>query len=183
MHFGGCCVMSAWREFRSPLNLHLSQVDEASSKAWKIITRIYSQSSLKPTANIWVYGEIKASLEEQHVDRLRLGIFSKDILDLFERTLENTPPVPGGGRKDVFFFTAKIGNTILHCNLSSFSMPVTLAEMDPHDAFFPPLFQVQSLIRLTKEALNRKREVLLVIDTFPLWVLHTVVWPWIRTLK
>ncbi|KAF9146544.1 hypothetical protein BGX30_013759 [Mortierella sp. GBA39] len=42
------------------------------------------------------FGEIKvakASLEEQCIDRLRLAIFSKDVLDLFERTLENTPPV------------------------------------------------------------------------------------------
>lgn len=119
------------------------------------------------------YGEIKvakASLEEQHIDRLRLAIFSKDALDLFERTLENTPPVVSFqvvGRQVVFFFAVKMGNTILHCKLSSFSMPVTLAELDLHEDVFFPLFQVQSLIRLTKEHLNRKRQVPLVIDSFP----------------
>ncbi|KAG0349511.1 hypothetical protein BGZ54_004341, partial [Gamsiella multidivaricata] len=85
------------------------------------------------------YGEIKvakAGLEEQHTDRLRLIIFSKDALDLFERTLDTTPPVISAqvvGRQAVFYYAVKIGNTILHCKLSSFSMPVTLGEFNLHD--------------------------------------------------
>ncbi|KAI7823335.1 hypothetical protein BC939DRAFT_477235 [Gamsiella multidivaricata] len=124
------------------------------------------------------YGEIKvakAGLEEQHTDRLRLIIFSKDALDLFERTLDTTPPVISAqvvGRQAVFYYAVKIGNTILHCKLSSFSMPVTLGEFNLHDVFFPffpffPLFQVQSLTRLAKEGLDHKRQAPLATVPFP----------------
>ncbi|KAF9365665.1 hypothetical protein BGX34_009096 [Mortierella sp. NVP85] len=119
------------------------------------------------------YGEIKVaktSVEEQHADRLRLAIFSKDALDLFERTLRSTPPVISFqvvGQQVEFFYAVKIDNTILHCKLSSFSMPVTLDELDLHEDVFFPLFQVQSLIGLTKESLAHKRHVPLATDPFP----------------
>lgn len=118
------------------------------------------------------YGEIKVgktSVEEQHTDRLRLAIFCKDALDLFERILESTPVVSFQvvGRKVEFFYAVKIDNTILHCKLSSFSMPVTLDELDLHEDVFFPLFQVQSLVGLTKESLVHKRRAPLATDPFP----------------
>jgi len=119
------------------------------------------------------YGEIKVartSVEEQHADRLRLAIFSKDALDLFERSLKSTPPVISFqivGQQVEFFYAVKIDNTILHCKLSSFSMPVTLDELDLHEDVFFPLFQVRSLIRLTKESLAHRRHVPLATNPFP----------------
>ncbi|KAG0327037.1 hypothetical protein BGZ99_008487 [Dissophora globulifera] len=119
------------------------------------------------------YGEIKLSrtgVEEQNTDRLRIAIFSKDALDHFERTLERAPPVVSFqvvGRKVVFFFAVKIDNTILHCKLSSFSVPVTLEDLDLHEDVFFPLFQVQSLVKLTKDSLDKTRKTPLTIDSFP----------------
>ncbi|KAG0300827.1 hypothetical protein BGZ98_008837 [Dissophora globulifera] len=119
------------------------------------------------------YGEIKlekTTAEVQHIDRLRLAIFSKDALDLFERTLEATPPVVSFqviGRQVVIFYAVKIGNTILHCKLSSFSLPVTLEELDMHEDVFFPLFQAQTLIKTTTEMLNRKRPKPITIQVIP----------------
>ncbi|KAK3814103.1 MAG: hypothetical protein J3Q66DRAFT_441776 [Benniella sp.] len=119
------------------------------------------------------YGEIKVaktSVEEQQADRLRLAIFSKDALDLLERTLESTPPVISFqivGQQVEFFYAVKIDNTILHCKLSSFAMPVTLDELDLHEDVFFPLFQAHSLIGLAKESLAHRRHVPLATDPFP----------------
>jgi len=71
------------------------------------------------------------------------------------------------GRQVVIFYAVKIDNIILHCKLSSFCMPVTLGELDLNEEVFFPLFQVQSLIRSTKEGLGHKRQAPLTTDPFP----------------
>ncbi|KAF9144316.1 hypothetical protein BGX21_005411, partial [Mortierella sp. AD011] len=119
------------------------------------------------------YDEIKLdeiSAEDQHIDRLRLAIFCKDALDRFERTLEVTPPVVSFqviGKQVVIFFAVKVGNTILHCKLSSFSLPVTPDELDLHEDVFFPLFQAQTLIRTTAEMLDRERLAPIITQVFP----------------
>ncbi|KAG0007656.1 hypothetical protein BGZ80_004396 [Entomortierella chlamydospora] len=119
------------------------------------------------------YGEIKlekTTTEDQHIDRLRLAIFCKDALDSFERTLEATPPVVSFqviGKQVVVFFAVKVGNAILHCKLSSFSLPVTLEELDLREDVFFPLFQAQTLIKTTAEMLGRKRPTPIAIQVFP----------------
>ncbi|KAF9171102.1 hypothetical protein BGX21_008094 [Mortierella sp. AD011] len=119
------------------------------------------------------YGEIKlekTTTEDQHIDRLRLAIFCKDALDSFERDLEITPPVVSFqviGKQVVIFFAVKVGNTILHCKLSSFSLPVTLNELDLREDVFFRLFQAQTLIKTTTEMLGRKRPTPITIQVFP----------------
>ncbi|KAF9097534.1 hypothetical protein BGX27_000949 [Mortierella sp. AM989] len=119
------------------------------------------------------FGEIKlekTTAQVQNMDRLRLVIFCKDALDLLERTLETIPPVISFqviGEQVTIFFAVRVGNTTLHSKLSSFSLPVTLEELDLHENVFFPLFQAQTLINTTTKMLSKKWFKPIVIQNIP----------------
>ncbi|KAF9176674.1 hypothetical protein BGZ49_006042, partial [Haplosporangium sp. Z 27] len=119
------------------------------------------------------YGELKGthpSSEAVNTDILRLAIFSKDSLDLFHNNLEKGPPLltfQTTGPDVVFFLGAKIDNTIIHGHLSTVRLPSSMTDIEiGHETFFR-LLQVQTLVNLTKDYLQNKREKPLQGTSFP----------------
>ncbi|KAK3808185.1 MAG: hypothetical protein J3R72DRAFT_499332 [Linnemannia gamsii] len=110
------------------------------------------------------YGELKGphpSPAAVSTDLLRLAIFSKDSLDQLHNTLELGPPLvtfQTVGRDVNFFLGAKVNNTVVHVRLSTVKLPSRLTELDLDLEFFFHLLQVQTLINITKDRLNHKRE-------------------------
>ncbi|KAG0002735.1 hypothetical protein BGZ80_005919 [Entomortierella chlamydospora] len=108
--------------------------------------------------------------EAVNTDILRLAIFTKDSLDLLHRTLERGPPLvtfQTVGSDVVFFLGARVDNAIVHTRLSSTKLPSNLTELDLDHDFFFNLFQVQTLINVTKDRLEEKRIAPLEEASFP----------------
>ncbi|KAF9190139.1 hypothetical protein BGZ49_003733 [Haplosporangium sp. Z 27] len=119
------------------------------------------------------FGEMKGKhpgSEAINTDILRLAIFTKDSLDLLHNALERGPPLvtfQTVGSDVVFFLGARVNNTIVHIRLSTVRLPSSLTEVDlDYDIFFR-LFQVQTLISITKDCLEEKRTTPLQEDSFP----------------
>ncbi|KAF9188112.1 hypothetical protein BGZ49_003979 [Haplosporangium sp. Z 27] len=119
------------------------------------------------------FGELKGtrpSSESVNTDILRLAIFSKDSLDLFHNNLERCPPLltfQTTGPDVVFFLGAKIENTIIHGRLSNVKLPSSMTDIEiGHETFFR-LFQVQTLVNITKDCLQNKRANPLQETSFP----------------
>ncbi|KAG9065427.1 hypothetical protein KI688_002752 [Linnemannia hyalina] len=96
-----------------------------------------------------------------NTDILRLAIFSKDSLDVLHNTLEQGPPLltfQTVGLDVTFFLGTKINNTIVHIQLSTVKLPSRLTELDLDHDFFFHLFQVQTLINITNDRLENKRD-------------------------
>ncbi|KAF9157107.1 hypothetical protein BGX20_004109 [Mortierella sp. AD010] len=119
------------------------------------------------------FGEIKGThpcSEAVNTDILRLAIFTKDSLDLLHNALERGPPLvtfQTVGSNVVFFLGARVNNTIVHMRLSTVRLPSSLTEVDLDYDFFFRLFQVQTLINITKDCLEEKRATPLQEDSFP----------------
>ncbi|KAF9276058.1 hypothetical protein BGZ68_010296, partial [Mortierella alpina] len=113
------------------------------------------------------FGELKgihATKQDLNVDILRLAIFAKDALDHLHCFLAKDPPIltfKTKGRAVVFFLAAKQGNAIVHTRISSVELPSKLSELNLNQEFFFRLFQVQSLLGVTREYLRNKREKIL----------------------
>ncbi|KAF9206503.1 hypothetical protein BGZ49_002320 [Haplosporangium sp. Z 27] len=119
------------------------------------------------------FGEMKGmrpGLKAVNTDILRLAIFTKDSLDLLHNTLERGPPLvtfQTEGSNVVFFLGARVNNTIVHMRLSTVRPPSSLTEIDLDYNFFFRLFQIQTLISITKDCLEKKRTTPLQEDSFP----------------
>ncbi|KAG0211700.1 hypothetical protein BGX31_001636 [Mortierella sp. GBA43] len=61
------------------------------------------------------------------------------------------------GKTVVFFLAAKQGNAIVHARISSFQLPSNLSELNLNQEFFFRLFQVQTLLKTTREYLKNRR--------------------------
>lgn len=110
------------------------------------------------------FGELKGtrvSRQDLNVDVLRLTIFAKDALDHLHCCLLEDPPLltfKTKGRAVVFFLAVRRGNAIVHTRISSIELPSNLGESNLSQDFFFRLFQVQTLLKTTKEYLKNKRE-------------------------
>jgi len=119
------------------------------------------------------YGELKGlhpKTEAVDTDILRLAIFSKDSLDHLQNTLVQGPPLLtflSVGPDVTFFLGTKVDNTIVHCRLSTVRLPSRLTEVDLDFDFFFNLFQVQSLITVADNCLQKKRDKPLQETSFP----------------
>lgn len=94
------------------------------------------------------------------MDTLRLAIFAKDALDHLHCCLVENPPLltfQTKGKTVVFFLAAKQGNAIVHARISSFQLPSNLSELNLNQEFFFRLFQVQTLLKTTREYLKNRR--------------------------
>ncbi|KAK3837762.1 MAG: hypothetical protein JOS17DRAFT_786869 [Linnemannia elongata] len=60
-------------------------------------------------------------------------------------------------RTVVVFLPANQGNVIVHARVSSVQLPSNLTKMSLYQEFFFPLFQVQTLLEITKKYLENKR--------------------------
>ncbi|KAF8927570.1 hypothetical protein BGZ47_002088, partial [Haplosporangium gracile] len=102
------------------------------------------------------YGELKGPTPKAatvNTDVLRLAVFSKDSLDQAHKVLVQGPPLltfQTVGRDVTFFLAAKISNTIVHTRLSSVRLPAFLSDVDVDLDVFFHLFQVQSLVHVTR---------------------------------
>ncbi|KAG0196568.1 hypothetical protein BGX28_009988, partial [Mortierella sp. GBA30] len=119
------------------------------------------------------YGELKGPTPKAaavHTDVLRLAIFSKDSLDQVHKILVQGPPLltfQTVGRDITFFLAAKINNTIVHTRLSSVRLPALLSEVDVDLDVFFHLFQVQSLVHVARDRLEKRRAVPVQDEVFP----------------
>ncbi|KAF9979237.1 hypothetical protein BGZ65_006706 [Modicella reniformis] len=110
------------------------------------------------------FGELKgthASKQDLNVDILRLTIFAKDALDHLHCFLREDPPLltfKTKGRAVVFYLATKRGNAIVHSRVSAVDLPSKLSELDLNQEFFFRLFQVQTLLGVSKEYLKNRRE-------------------------
>ncbi|KAF9536834.1 hypothetical protein EC957_009586 [Mortierella hygrophila] len=119
------------------------------------------------------YGELKGPTPKAaavNTDVLRLAVFSKDSLDQAHKVLAQGLPLltfQTVGRDVTFFLAAKISNTIVHTRLSSVRLPAFLSEVDVDLDVFFHLFQVQSLVHVTRDRLEKRRAVPVQDAVFP----------------
>lgn len=95
-----------------------------------------------------------------NVDSLRLVDFAKVALDHLHYCLIEDPPLLTFQTRDrtvVVFLPANQGNVIVHARVSSVQLPSNLTKMSLYQEFFFPLFQVQTLLEITKKYLENKR--------------------------
>ncbi|GJJ79227.1 hypothetical protein EMPS_11587 [Entomortierella parvispora] len=110
------------------------------------------------------FGELKGihvTKQDVNVDILRLAIFAKDALDHLHCILAEDPPLltfRTKGRSVVFFLAVKRGNAIVHVRISAIELPSKLGELNLDQEFFFRLFQIQTLLGISKEFLQNKRE-------------------------
>lgn len=110
------------------------------------------------------FGELKGihvTKQDVNVDILRLAIFAKDALDHLHCILAEDPPLltfRTKGRSVVFFLAVKRGNAIVHVRISAIELPSKLGELNLDQEFFFRLFQIQTLLGVSKEFLQNKRE-------------------------
>ncbi|KAF9411532.1 hypothetical protein BGZ94_001299 [Podila epigama] len=110
------------------------------------------------------YGEIKmggASPLEWRIDRLRLSIFTKDALDLFQQRWITPPPVLTFqviGDGVVFFLGVRMDDCTIHLQISSLKLPTKLSDLSLKQEVFFALFQAQTLaleaLRLMQDKAN-----------------------------
>ena len=119
------------------------------------------------------YGELKGPTPKAaaiNTDVLRLAVFSKDSFDQAHKVLVQGPPLltfQTVGRDVTFFLAAKISNTIVHTRLSFVRLPAFLSEVDVDLDVFFHLFQVQSLVHVTRDRLKKRRAVPMQDAVFP----------------
>src|SRR5690348_11730841 len=111
------------------------------------------------------YGELKGPTPKAaaiNTDVLRIAVFSKDSLDQARKVLAQgllLLTFQTLGRNVTCFLAAKISNTIVHTRLSSVRLPAFLSEVDVDIDVFFHLFQVQSLVQVTRDRLKKRRAV------------------------
>ncbi|KAF9176339.1 hypothetical protein BGZ51_000912, partial [Haplosporangium sp. Z 767] len=119
------------------------------------------------------FGELKGPYPRtlsRNADLLRLAVFTKDSIDPFSNELEQDPPIlsfQSVGRSVTFFLGAKVDNTVVHARLSEVSLPSLLTELSLDQEVFYHLFQVETLVRVTSDRLERKRDKPLTEVPFP----------------
>ncbi|KAF9176232.1 hypothetical protein BGZ50_001305, partial [Haplosporangium sp. Z 11] len=119
------------------------------------------------------FGELKGPYPRtlsRNADLLRLAVFTKDSIDPFSNELEQDPPISSlqsVGRSVTFFLGAKVDNTVVHARLSEVSLPSLLTELSLDQEVFYHLFQVETLVCVTSDRLERKRDKPLTEVPFP----------------
>ncbi|KAG0012135.1 hypothetical protein BGZ80_000184 [Entomortierella chlamydospora] len=119
------------------------------------------------------FGELKGPHPRtlsKDADLLRLAVFTKDALDPLSNELEQDPPIlsfQSVGRTVTFYLGAKIDNTVFHIRLSEVNLPSLLTELDLDQGDFYHLFQAETLVRITSDRLQRKRDKPLTDIPFP----------------
>ncbi|KAF9896810.1 hypothetical protein BX616_006714 [Lobosporangium transversale] len=114
----------------------------------------------------------KVALETKSkgADLLRLAVFTKDALDLLSNELEQDSPIlsfQSISHVVTFYLGAKIDNTIVHTRLSEVNLPSLITEVNLDQGDFYHLFQAETLVQVTSDRLQRKRNKPLVDTPFP----------------